>query len=201
MPGGLPSRRRVAIQLAAVAGLLAGTRVARAQTATDYLAVPGPIRFDGIMHRLAWTANPSSGYYKQEYLPAGQTLTRFREMILIELIVAGTDPARAVASRVRIVNQRRDYDPTANIAVIKNADKGEFIVDFVLGAPAVRGDALIEWSAYRYVPYKRGVLMVGVSRRAYGEERATFLTNLKIVRPAIIAELAKLQMPAIRLDR
>jgi hypothetical protein len=194
----MPSRRQAALKLA-FGCLLAGTRSARAQTVTDYLAVPGPIRFDGIEHRLAWTSNPSSGYYKQEYLPPGQALTRFREMILIELIVAGTDPAAAVASRVRIVNQRRDYDPTANIAVIRNAEKGEFIVDFVLGAPAVRGDALIEWSAYRYVPYKRGVLMFGVSRRAYGDGRATFLTNLKTVRPAIIAELAKLQMPAIRL--
>lgn len=198
MPGGMPSRRLAALQLA-FGCALAGTRAARAQPVTDYLAVPGPIRFDGIEHRLAWTSNPSSGYYKQEYLPAGQALTRFREMILIELIVAGTDPAAAVASRVRIVNQRRDFDPTANIAVIKNAEKGEFIVDFVLGAPAVRGDALIEWSAYRYVPYKRGVLMFGVSRRAYGDGRGTFLSNLKTVRPAIIAELAKLQMPAIRL--
>lgn len=200
MPGRMPSRRRAVLQIAC-GSLLAGTRIARAQTVTDYLAVPGPIRFDGIEHRLAWTSNPSSGYYKQEYLPAGQALARFREMILIELIAAGTDPAGAVANRVRIVNQRRGYDPTANIAVIKNAEKGEFIVDFVLGAPAIRGGALIEWSAYRYVPYKRGVLMVGVSRRAYGDERATFLTNLKTVRPAVIAELAKLQMPAIRLDR
>jgi hypothetical protein len=200
MPGGLPSRRRAVLQLA-FGCLLAGTRTVRAQTVTDYLAVPGPIRFDGIEHRLAWTSNPSSGYYKHEYLPAGQVLTRFREMILIELIVAGTDPAGAVASRVRIVNQRRQYDPTANIAVIKNAEKGEFIVDFVLGAPAARGDALIEWNAYRYAPYKRGVLMIGVSRRAYGTERATFLTNLKTVRPAVIAELAKLPLPAIKLDR
>jgi hypothetical protein len=56
--------------------------------------------------------------------------------------------------------------------------------------------AIVEWNAYRYAVLKgangnSGVLLLGVSRRAYGDAMTDFLRGLKSARPAEIDALAK----------
>ncbi len=82
-----------------------------AQDVVDRLKVPGPIGFSGETFRLAWTSNPSDRLYKQEYLPAGQTLERYESMLMLDLTFDGATPrqkacisgvGRACTSRVSI---------------------------------------------------------------------------------------------------
>lgn len=186
---------------AALLGLLPPAGAVRAQEAADHLSVPGPIRFDGVEHRLAWSAKPRPGYIKQEYLPAGQTLERFEQMLLVEVLVSGTDAASAAAAQVRMVNQRKAQDPVANVAILRNPESGELIVDFILSATVPSGDKVIEWSAYRYLPKGKGVLMFGVSRRAYGEARTGFMQRLKTMRPEAIRMLAAEPAPDVQPSR
>src|SRR5690606_31522441 len=40
-----------------------------AQSPQERLGVPGPVVFQGTAFALAWSSNPSAGYFKQEYLP------------------------------------------------------------------------------------------------------------------------------------
>jgi hypothetical protein len=196
------------IRLLAVASLffiyvvLGGVGAARSQPAVDRLAIPDSIEFNGERYRLAWSSHPSSSYYKQEYLPPGQTVDRFQRMVLIEAIVRGTDINAAVTAQIGMLNKRKSTDPTVNFATLKNPKNGEIILDFILSAQDSKGGDVVEWNAYRYAALKgkggdSGVLLFGISRRAYGDDATDFLRRLKAARPAEINALAAYPLPAV----
>jgi hypothetical protein len=180
--------------------LLGNAGVAQSDDAVDRLSLPGPIKFNGESYRLSWSSHPSPHYYKQEYLPAGQTSERFRHMVLIEAIERRVDVNGAVAAQIKMLNKRKATDPTVNFAVIRNPKTGEVILDFILSA---QNTNIVEWNAYRYATLKgkgheSGVLLFGISRRAYGDDTTSFLRALKVTRPAEINALANYPLPVVR---
>jgi hypothetical protein len=130
--------------------ILGDLGVARSDTAVDRLSLPESIEFNGESYRLSWSSHPKPDYYKQEYLPSGQTSERFQRMVLIEAIVRGVDINDAVAAKVSMLNKRKSTDPTVNFAVVKNPKNNEIILDFILNAEDPKGDDIVEWNAYRY---------------------------------------------------
>jgi hypothetical protein len=202
-------QRRNFIMLLGGAGLpliqlmLGKVGVARSDGAVDRLSLPGSIEFNGESYRLSWSSHPTSHYYKQEYLPPGQTGERFQRMVLIEATVRGVDVNGAVAAQVNMLNKRKSTDPTVNFAVAKNPKNGEIILDFVLGAQDPKGEDVVEWNAYRYAALggkggESGVLLFGISRRAYGDDTTNFLRRLKSARPAEVNALATYPLPVVR---
>jgi len=200
-------RRRDFTLLLGSAGLLSVASgylgVAHSQSAIDRLSLPGGVDFNGETYRLSWSSHPTPDYYKQEYLPAGQTSERFQRMMLIEAIVRGLGVNDAVTAQIGKLNKRKATDPTVNFAVLKNAKNDEVILDFILSAKDPRDEDIVEWSAYRYATLKgkgneSGVLLFGITRRAYGNETADFLRSLKSARPADINALAAHPLPAVR---
>src|SRR5215831_4666833 len=177
--------------------------VARSQDAIDRLSLPASIDFNGESYRLSWSARPTPDYYKQEYLPPGQTNERFQRMVLIEAIVRGRGVNDAVTAQIDKLNKRKATDPTVNFGVLKNPKTEEAILDFILSARDPKGEEIVEWSAYRYAPLKgkggaSGVLLFGISHRAYGNETGSFLRALKSARSADINALAAQPLPAVR---
>jgi len=171
--------------------------------AVDRLSVPGPISFNAVNYRLSWSSHPSPHYYKQEYLPAGQTSEHFERMLLVEAIAQGADVAGVVSAQVDRLNRRKSSDPTVNFAILKNPKNGEVILDFVLSDESKQSGAVVEWNAYRYAALKdrnghSGVLLLGLSRRAYGDASTEFLRRLKAARPIEIDALAKYPLPVVR---
>jgi hypothetical protein len=130
--------------------ILGDLGVARSDSAVDRLSLPESIEFNGESYRLSWSSHPKPDYYKQEYLPSGQTSERFQRMVLIEAIVRGVDINDAVAAKVSMLNKRKSTDPTVNFAVVKNPKNNEIILDFILSAEDPKGDDIVEWNAYRY---------------------------------------------------
>jgi hypothetical protein len=202
-------QRRNFIMLLGGAGLLliqlmlGKVGVARSDGAVDRLSLPGSIEFNGESYRLSWSSHPTSHYYKQEYLPPGQTGERFQRMVLIEATVRGVDVNGAVAAQVNMLNKRKSTDPTVNFAVAKNPKNGEIILDFVLSAQDPKGEDVVEWNAYRYAALRgkggeSGVLLFGISRRAYGDDTTNFLRRLKSARPAEVNALATYPLPVVR---
>ncbi len=176
---------------------------ARSDSAVDRLSLPDTIEFNGEGYRLSWSSHPKPHYYKQEYLPAGQTSERFQRMMLVEAILRGVDINDAVAAKVSMLNKRKSTDPTVNFAVVKNPKNGEIILDFILSAQDPKGEDIIEWNAYRYAALKgnggtSGVLLFGISRRGYGDDATNFLRRLKSARPAEISALATYPLPVVR---
>jgi hypothetical protein len=194
-PASLAAASLLLIQL-----LFCVAQTARADDAVDRLSIPGPISFNATSYQLAWSSHPSPFYYKQEYLPAGQTSGHFQRMVLIEAVAQGADVNGAVSAQVNMLNQRKSADPTVNFATLKNPSNGEVILDFVLSAKGDKGEEIVEWNAYRYASLKgkdgnSGVLLFGISRRAYGDDAAEFLRGLKSARQAEIKALASYTLP------
>ena len=183
--------------------VLGNVGVALSAGAVDRLSLPDPIEFNGESYRLSWSSHPKPYYYKQEYLPPGQTSGRFHRMVLVEAIVRGLNVNGAVAAQVNMLNKRKATDPTVNFAVVKNPKNGEVILDFILSAQDPKGENVVEWNAYRYVVFRGkdgapGVLLFGISRRAYGDDATNFLRRLKSARPAEINALATYPLPVVR---
>ena len=180
---------------------------AHAADAVDRLGIPGPQTFDGTSYGLAWSANPSPAYFKQEYLPPGQVSGSYDRMLIIEVVDGGANVQSALAAQVRLLNQRKGKDPLVRLDVIQNRQTGEALLDFLISARDAKGVEIVEWNAYRYVPRKssdggEGVMLFAISRRAYGTDGMRgFLTELKTRRPADINRLAQQALPAARIAR
>lgn len=193
---------RLAARLIVLCALLLSVS-AHAADAEDRLGVPGPVRFDGGTYSLAWSARPSPGYTKQEYLPAGQALETYASMLLIELLEGGIDVDGAVAAQVNLLGQRRGSDPLVNMDLIRNPQTGEAILDFIVSSSDGEAGYVAEWNAYRYSPYtgadgRHGVLLFGISHRGYGNDGVrAFLTELKRRRPDQIAKVASFTLPPV----
>ena len=166
---------------------------------SDQLGVPGPISFEDRAYELAWTAQPSDNYFKQEYVPEGQSVETYSEMILVEAVAGAITPMQAAALQVQSLEARRGSDPVFNYDIIQNEATGEVLLDFLVSDLAA-DPVVIEWNAYRYVPLAEGegVALFAVSRRGYGEEGArSFMGGLGAMRSAAIKALSAHDLPAI----
>jgi len=173
--------------------------VVQAQSSADK---PAPhIKFSDITYHLVWRSDPKPGYSKLEYLPKGQKLPSYRNMLMLERLSNGMKVKDAVNHQVAFLRERQKIDPVVNYDVIQNKKTGEYLLDFILGGEDEKGNRIVEWNAYRYIPYKsakgkKGVLLYGYSARGYGDEGGrTFLTNLPKSRPTIIQALVSANVP------
>ncbi|HEV2507124.1 MAG TPA: hypothetical protein VGV39_28895 [Mesorhizobium sp.] len=191
---------RFPLRIAALLAIVTIAAPAAAQV-TDFLGVPGPLAFDGKSYQLAWTSRPSQNYTKQEYVPAGQRVESYDQMLLVELVTGGVTVGNAVGAQVDMLKKRKASDPLVNFDVLQNNATKEVLLDFILSGRDSKGEPIVEWNAYRYAPYKdasgkSGVLLFAISQRAYGDESSTaFLRSLKQLRPAQRAALAKADLP------
>jgi hypothetical protein len=171
----------------------------------DYLSIPGPVTFGDTSFELAWSSNPNANYYKHEYLPAGESLERFNEMLIIEVITGELTLSEAVNTKVKELMNRKSNDPYSNYEVIENPKTGEYILDFIV-SDSNGGEAnIVEWNAYRYVKLKdksdrNGVMLFAISRRAYGEGISDFLKVLKSNRSEGISMLSSFDVPNVKLS-
>lgn len=181
-------------------GMLTGSAAAQVK---DHLNIPGPIAFDGQSYDLAWSSRPSASYVKHEYVPQGQTVTHFHDMLLVEFLQGDRKVADVVQTQMQKLNARKDRDPLVRMAVIKNDTTGEMLLDFLM-SDNTNGELIVEWNAYRYARItnangETGIGLFGISRRAYGNDNAkAFLTALKTRRPTQIDQLAKAPLPFAR---
>ena len=166
---------------------------------SDTLGVPGPISLEGDEYALAWTSQPSDNYFKQEYIPEGQAVESYEDMILVEAVIGAMTPMEAAAAQVQSLEARRGRDPVLNYEVIRNEATEEVLLDFLisdLGANPI----IVEWNAYRYqaLPDGDGVVLMGISRRGYDEAgAASFMSGLGAMRKEAIQALTAMSFPRV----
>lgn len=166
---------------------------------SDLLGVPGPISFQGEDYALAWSSQPSDTYFKQEYVPEGQKVEAYQDMILVEAVTGAVTPMEAAAAQIQTLEARKGSDPVVNYDVMQNEATGEVLLDFLVSDLAA-DPVVVEWNAYRYQALGdgEGVALVAISRRGYGEDGATsFMTGLGSMRSETINALANLSFPAV----
>lgn len=176
---------------------------AHAQEATDHLGIPGPIAFDGESYLLTWSSQPSDGYTKQDYLPAGQTTEAYDSMILVETLEADLAPIAMASAQVEMLNARKSTDPLVTMDLIQNGETGEVLLDFLLSERDEAGEYIVEWNAYRYAAIEGADgapagLLFGISHRAYGDAAVKeFLQGLQAFRGEQIQVLSMAPLPEL----
>ena len=164
----------------------------------DAIGIPGPVQFDGTPFVLAWTSHPTEALYKQEYLPEGETVERYSQMFMIDVMTDGVTPADAAANMIAGLEQRKDQDPLVNHDLLENKATGELLLDFLISDDST-GETIVEWNAYRYVPQGEGYVLYAISRRGYGESE-DFIAGMADWREAAVGTLATMELPAVQLD-
>lgn len=166
---------------------------------TERLGIAGPIAFQGEDYALAWSAQPSAGYYKQEYVPDGDMVEAYEQMFLVEAVTGPLSPRDAAASQVQTLEARRGADPVLNYQLMQNEAAGEVLLDFLISD--LKADpVVIEWNAYRYVSLTsgEGVALFAISRRGYGDDGArAVMAALGEMRTEAIKALAAFQVPTV----
>ncbi|MCT8284404.1 hypothetical protein NYQ43_01535 [Xanthomonas translucens pv. translucens] len=176
----------------------------RQRTADEGLpGVPGPLVLASTDYHLAWSSHPRPDFYKHEYVPQGQNVERYQSMLMLDLLGdAAATAEQLMGTKVAELEQRKASDPVVNYDALLSESKDQALLDFVVSATDAEGNTIVEWNAYRYVssPAGNGVLMIGLSRRAYGdtEIRALF-AQLKAARARDIKALAAMPVPALKL--
>lgn len=165
----------------------------------DAVGAPGPFVLEGESFELAWTSHPTETFYKQEYVPAGQSVEAYEQMFMVDVLTNGLSVEDAAGTMVDGLKQRQANDPVVNFAMIENKATGEIILDFVL-SDSSSGTVIVEWNAYRYVPLEDGVAMFGISRRGYDAGASELLKGLKGRRMGTIQALAELDLPEVAVE-
>jgi hypothetical protein len=171
---------------------------------TEYLSLSGPISFNETSYHLSWTAHPSDSYYKQEYLPSGQQASSFTKMLIIEALTGDVSLPAIVKAKVNELEERKKTDRMANYQLNRNPANGEYLLDFMMSVESAGKPTIVEWNVYRYGSLSAGngssgIRLFACSQRAYGDQIAPFLKNLKTTRPAIIAAMGKYTLPPIKI--
>ena len=171
------------------------------KTYPDHLSVPGPLAFDGKSYNLAWSANPSANYYKQEYITKGDNVEKFKSMILLEVLAGDAKVKDIVAAKLEELKKMKAANPIVNYEVFQK--DGEFILDFLLSANSADGRSIdiLERNVYRYksLSGQKGVVLFAVSTRAYGAEAEKFLVNLKATKSRLVNAVAQFAFPAVKI--
>lgn len=189
---------RFIARLVAALLALALSAAAVAQAPIERLGVAGPIRFGGEDFALAWTSNPEPGFYKQEYVTAGERPQRYTRMFMVDVRVGAPTPLmRAMTATLEAAKQR---DPVVQYEALVPVEGEGGLLDFVMTGQDASGGLIVEWNAYRYVPLAGGrTAILGISRRAYGiDDAKRFLgERLRGYRDADVRELASMRVPDI----
>jgi hypothetical protein len=166
--------------------ILLNLSVSAADGAIDYLSVPGPISVNQLNYDLAWSSHPKDNFYIQEYFPAGETPEHYSNMVLLQAFIGSKSAKELVGALMRQIEERGKTDPLVHHELFQSdAGKDEYLIDFLMSEGAA-GDT-VEWNAYHYKAFtdksgRTGVLLFGISRRAYGEQVRPFLIGLKTER-------------------
>jgi hypothetical protein len=170
----------------------------------DMIGVPGPLAFNNISYELAWSDKPRDTYFIQEYLPAGEKVESFNQMLTIHLFNVDVTVEEAVQKKVNELNNRAKTDPTCNYEVMKSPDGKEIIIDFTLGEEKNGEITIAEFNIYRYKLIdaendKTALLVYAYSKRSYGDEINGFFKSLKTERPELIKTMSETELPEIKL--
>lgn len=169
----------------------------------DRMGVKGPLKFNKNSFNLAWSDKPNDFYYIQEYLPKGENVEHFNQMLTIHLFDKDIKIADAVGQKINELKERKKTDATCNYEVNESPDGKEFMVDFVVSETKGEEITIAEFNIYRFkeinLGSKKGILVYTYTRRSYGEKTTEFFTNLGADRMESLNAMISSEMPTIKL--
>jgi hypothetical protein len=168
----------------------------------DRLGVKGPLKFNNINFNLVWSDKPNEKYYIQEYLPEGEKLESFNQMLTIHLFDTDITTKDAVQQKVKELAKRKNTDPICNFVLTESPDGKGFMIDFLLGESKGSEMTIVEFNVYRYKQVdlganKKGILVYAFSKRSYGGSITSFFKTLKADRTEYLNQMISVEVPAV----
>lgn len=172
----------------------------------DLLGIKGPLEFNAASFELTYSDKPRDNYYIQEYLPSGEKLESFNQMMSVHLFLTDLTVDEMAAKKTGELEDRKKSDPLCNYSSFKSPDGNEIIVDFILSEDKEGQTPIIEFNAYRYKQIdtaddNKGILIYAFSKRSYGDDIDSFLRNLKADRMKYLDEMSKTTIPVVSISR
>ena len=171
----------------------------------DRLGVKGPIEFNKISFKLSWSDQPNDNYYIQEYLPDGEKVDSFNQMLTIHLFNTDIKTKDAVQQKVKELIERKKIDAICNYQITESPDGKEFMVDFLLGESKNDKMTTVEFNVYHYKQIeigkkKKAIVVFAYSRRSYGDDITKFFKTLKNDRTNYLNAMISSDIPIISID-
>lgn len=170
--------------------------------AKDHLKVPGPLQFNNTSFALVWSERPNNNYYVQEYLPKGDTLDHFNQLLTLSVLIKSISPEQAVNLKIAELEVRKKTDPTCKYDLTKSSDGKEYILDFLMGESKDNLMTVAEFNIYRYKEVElknkqKALILYSFSKRGYGKNIVPFYKNLKQERIHLIKTMTEVKIPKI----
>jgi hypothetical protein len=172
----------------------------------EYLSVNEKITLDTMEFHLVWTSHPTDNYYKQEYLSKDDTLERYSRLVMLEVVTGKIKLKDVVALKVSELEKMKLTNPVVHYETFEK--DGEMILDFLVSESAPDGKhlSIIERNVYRYKSFvdkngQKGIILFGVSDRAYGDDIRSFFAYLKEHRYDLINSVGAYEIPLIAIKK
>lgn len=173
---------------------------------TDRLGVEGPLSFNNTSFNLTWSDRARDNYYIQEYLPAGEQLESFDQMMTLHVFLIDMSINEAVQSKLNELENRSKTDPVCKGSVAETAgsDGKETLLDFLLSESKNGKTEIAEYNVYRYVPVNigdgvNGILVYAYTKRAYGNDVQGFLETIDKERRDYVLKMGKTEVPKVKI--
>lgn len=166
----------------------------------DRIGIAGPLVFNETVFNLAWTAHPDETYYAQEYLPEGENVETFDQMLAVHVFLRDISPKDAVEQKAKELKKRGKKDPVCKYAIWNSPDKMEFIIDFMVGESENNISTLVEFDIYRYRQIhldngKKALMILMYCKRGYRPNIRPFFKWLANTRMGLTDEMTMMEIP------
>lgn len=172
----------------------------------DLIGLEGPLEFDNILFLLAWTDRPNENTFAQEYLPTGESLEAFTQMLSVHLFITDTTPVDAVQQHAqRLTNRKMTVDPITNFMISRSPDGKDYIIDCIIGESKNNLMEFVEFNVYRYTQVrldsgKKALFVYLYTRRSYGEDIYSFFETFGEARINYINMMISLEIPTVTVN-
>jgi len=172
----------------------------------DMIGVEGPLSFNETSFDLVWSDKARDNYYIQEYLPAGEQLETFEQMMTLHVFLIDMSIDDAVQSKLNELEKRSKTDAICkgSVAETASSDGKEILLDFLLSETQKDTPEIVEYNVYRYVPVnigdgEKGILVYAYTKRAYGNNVEGFLETINKERRNIVNQMGNTEVPKVKL--
>ena len=169
----------------------------------DYLHLGDKYRFDNKDYKLVWSSHPASNFYKQEYILPNENVEKYTRMIMIDFLEGDLTPKDAISNFVNNLENSKKQNPIINYQMYER--ENEYMLDFIIIKNSQDGKEILilERNIYRYfrinTPKRKGVLLFGVSDRAYTKkEMDNMFSVLKNKKLDLVNKVIQIEVPKIK---
>ena len=169
----------------------------------DYLHLGDKYRFDNKDYKLVWSSHPASNFYKQEYILPNENVEKYTRMIMIDFLEGDLTPKDAISNFVNNLENSKKQNPIINYQMYER--ENEYMLDFIISKNSQDGKEILilERNIYRYfrinTPKRKGLLIFGVSDRAYTkEEMDNMFLTLENKRFDLVNKAGQIEVPKIK---